>query len=583
MLSIVIISCCTYSQYYGERCIEQNFEQSSLYFNSYYLNTFSIYRFKDIAAGFVDNYFLNLHLNPAFLPDLNENEIYVYVDSRGDRKSPTIVKDRVILSYSNPEAYNYVPTDSRWFSNSRSEPEPILSFGILANPFKILSKQVIMGTSYQIIHRDEQYYTMPYGIYNTRYGYDTFNEKTMDVASSYIPNNSAGGERMVNEGHLISGFCGLKYSNNLEFGLGLNSVFHLREGNYLDLYYAPYELRVDTWGDSQFQERTQDYQHVDINFGVRYTLNPRYNIGLKIGYLLGEAKQKYISETSYITGWFYGEDDQEYYYYSNSLTDQRWDHDGYTNYLSLDLERRIDGNKKMFIYYCYTYADVDLKTNSTIVDSTYTIDQGYNNYNAVSSMKDLRHGSGTRENYRHEGMINFSWKFKAISTIRAGIYFSKNISEIVNVEPIIMKRMSSSNNDSSSYYIQEYGDKKLEWRLRSNEWSLQIPIMVSIKFKEKWNFLVAINRILSSWRIKDQTIADYKLLRYIENGETRERRNFNRIFRKPTEIITEDCSDIVLSAGYEISPGANIKLIFDPQFKDKFQIVEYWLSFESKL
>ena len=72
--------------------------------------------------------------------------------------------------------------------------------------------QIILGTSYQIIHKDEQYYTMPYGIYNTRYGYDTFDEKTMALSESSMPYKDPGGERMVNEGHLISGFCGLKYS-----------------------------------------------------------------------------------------------------------------------------------------------------------------------------------------------------------------------------------------------------------------------------------------------------------------------------------------------------------------------------------
>ena len=240
------------------------------------------------------------------------------------------------------------------------------------------------------------------------------------------------------------------------------------------------------------------------------------------------------------------------------------------NYLTLDIVN-LDNNKQSML------------PHGSGIDSTYTIDEGYSNYSAVTSMKDLRHGLGTRENYRHEGMINFSWKFKSISNIRAGIYFSKNINDISNIEPIIMKRMSSSSDDSTSNYIEEYGNKRLEWNLKSNEWSLQIPIMVHIKFKEKWNFLAAINRVLSSWRIKDQTIARYKLLRYIENDEIRERRNFNRIYRKPTEIITEDCSDIVLSVGYEISPEANIKLIFDPQFEDKFQILQYWLSFETKL
>ncbi|HES59957.1 MAG TPA: hypothetical protein ENO18_05940, partial [Caldithrix sp.] len=57
------------AQYYGERVTEKSFESSDLFFNSYYLNTFGIYNFRNVATGLFDDPFLRLHLNPALLPN----------------------------------------------------------------------------------------------------------------------------------------------------------------------------------------------------------------------------------------------------------------------------------------------------------------------------------------------------------------------------------------------------------------------------------------------------------------------------------------------------------------------------------
>jgi hypothetical protein len=56
------------AQYRGERTTEQSFEQSELYFASHFLNTFGIYRYKDIAPEFK----IKLLLDPEF-----ENEFRI--------------------------------------------------------------------------------------------------------------------------------------------------------------------------------------------------------------------------------------------------------------------------------------------------------------------------------------------------------------------------------------------------------------------------------------------------------------------------------------------------------------------------
>ena len=79
------------AQYWGERTTEQSFEQSELYFTSHFLNTFGIYRYKDVAPGLINDPFLNLYINPANIPSFDEKEMMIYLDFRGDRTEEPIL------------------------------------------------------------------------------------------------------------------------------------------------------------------------------------------------------------------------------------------------------------------------------------------------------------------------------------------------------------------------------------------------------------------------------------------------------------------------------------------------------------
>ena len=97
---LILVPNILFAQYYGERTTEQSFEESKIYFNSNFLNTFGIYNFKDVAAGLIDDYFLNLKVNPANLPVMgNDKDIYLYLDFRGDRTETPIVKTYIMPAY----------------------------------------------------------------------------------------------------------------------------------------------------------------------------------------------------------------------------------------------------------------------------------------------------------------------------------------------------------------------------------------------------------------------------------------------------------------------------------------------------
>jgi len=189
-----------FAQYFGERTTEQSFENSSLHFNSHYLNPFGIANFKNVTPGLIDNAFLNLYINPANVPDLNENEFLFYLEFRGDRTEPLIMENYVTPYYFMSDAMFYRPyRDPRWFTLTRSEPEPILSAGVITYPLKGIVDNLFIGGTYQLIHKEEKFYTMPYWIYYPNYYYDALGVRAEGLSNIPIQDRYSGKDEMINE------------------------------------------------------------------------------------------------------------------------------------------------------------------------------------------------------------------------------------------------------------------------------------------------------------------------------------------------------------------------------------------------
>ena len=165
---ILLLPVMTSAQYWGERTTEQSFEQSNLYFKNHYLNTFGVKYYKDVAVGLIDDPFLNIELNPAIIPDIGDKEVLVYLDFRGDRTEPEIVEHYIQPLYESYSSY-IPPVDRRWFSETRTEPEPLVSLGIITFPVETLSDKFYLGGTYQLMLKEENYYDVKITIrcYNT--------------------------------------------------------------------------------------------------------------------------------------------------------------------------------------------------------------------------------------------------------------------------------------------------------------------------------------------------------------------------------------------------------------------------------
>ena len=297
MKKIVIIIILTplviFSQYFGERTTEQSFEQSELYFNSHYMNTFGLLNFKAVSVGLVNDPFLNLYLNPAILPEIKNGDILVYLDFRGDRTETPVLNGYVAPNFYADMIYRpYV--DPRWFTTTRTEPEPTVSLGLLTYPLKEINDRLFIGGTYQFIHREEKFYTVPYLIYTSRYYYDALNVRAEGLKDVPIKDRLSGKDEMVNQGHLFSAFAGYQISMDLSIGISLNGIIHKRDGGYFNSNSDEFgNTDKYDWSNSQGQERDQKYHHFDFSGGIQYKLTSTFGIGVKAGILSGDADQDY--------------------------------------------------------------------------------------------------------------------------------------------------------------------------------------------------------------------------------------------------------------------------------------------------
>jgi hypothetical protein len=591
LLSSVII----YPQYFGERSTEQNFEQSELYFKSYYLNTFGLFNFKKIAAGFFNDPFLNLYINPASVPDLGDDELLLYADFRGDRTEVPIINNYVVPLYYTDIAYRPY-FDPRWFMTTRSEPEPIFSLGILNYPLKDVTKNFFIGGTYQLINRQEKFYSVPYGIYYPNYYYDALGVRAQGVADVPIKDRYAGKDELSTVGHLFSAFAGYKMSDKLSVGISLNGVVHSRDGGYANIYQDKFGQQDDyDNSSSNSQSREQNYNHLDLSAGVLYDLTEKFSFGIKFGYLTGNADQSYSSSSNYFYQYKKPNITNEWNYSINdNQNKQQWNQDGNSKYIGFNFTRYVDDKKEFSGYYRFTNSDIDLTNSTNILDTSFytsryynTWDTAYYTYNGRSFMSDIRSGTGKRKVYLHEALLNFLWKLTEKTSVRAGIYYNSTNTQVNSFEPITALRKSEYNyvfkNNSNNYLYELFENKVLEWKYDAQNWSLQIPIVFNFGLNDNWTIIFGLNRILNGWEIDDRTTAYFTKREKNENGQVTVENNFGERYTQPKEKITEDFTKILAGLNVNVSKTFKINLLLDPEFDNEFRLAQWWLSFTAKL
>lgn len=589
ILLLCLLPCIAHGQYWGERVTEKSFEQSSLYFKSYFLNPYGLHRFGDAAVGLIDNPFLKLHLNPANLPQLDGKDYMIYLDFRGDR-----TEEKVVDNYYALPIYDlYYYPDRRWYNITRDEPQPTMSFGILSYPMGNDNKGFFLGGTYQMIYKQEKYYTVPTWNYIYRFGYDAFGENTLvDAPLIPVEDRYFGKDELLTQAHLFSIFTGFAPSNKMTLGLSLNRTVHSRDGGYINSRNDEYGVSYDyEWYRYEEESRDQDYDHIDISGGIRYQFSEDFAGGAKLGYLSGTADQSYMTLDSSEYSWNNPDISTRWgYNIGSSRTEKSWLRDGNTWYGRISLERKIDNDKNISAYYRYGRSNIDISNSLTVHDTSYYASQySYDTmtyYNeGFSWTHDDRIGYGKRKEYSHQAMISNQWRLKNSHTVYAGLYFARNKTTQVSNEPVLANRWSEylrEINGTPSYAYQRgmFENKVLVWQYESTYWTIQIPVMLKIKTADFLNLTFGVNRILEGWKTSDITTAYFILREEYSNGITDSESYFGERYTLPEENITEDETAIITNFDISVSDQFNIRLLLNPDIEDDFRIAEWWLSFQ---
>ncbi len=597
---LMFVSGYSYSQYYPEMTTEKSFENSALYFNSHFLNTFGMFNFKQLSAGFISDPYLDLYLNPANLPKLKK-DAQVYLDFRGDWTEPDVINYYPVMplysSYLDVRSLPY--PDPRWITTTRTEPEPIVSVGVLLYPFSGNLENLFIGGTYQIIYEEDGFYQTPYSIYNSNYYYDVFGGRLAEKAEIPITDRYSGIDEFINQGHLYSVFLGYRFSEDLSLGLSLNGVSQSRAGEYSNSsnydYSSTTEKNVST--SSYSQSKNQDYDHLDISSGISYNINGKTTLGLKVGVLKGKAVQDYMNNNSSFYSYNYPDTLGEYSYnISNSKTDQGWTRDGNTKYISFNFTSLLKENKEISGFYRYTNGDLDLKNHSTLNDSSAYSGKwtdSYNNntyrYEGSQFLNDIRSGSGEINSYTHEGLAKFKWPITESIDLNIGLYYSNNKTETFTSEPVNSIRESvNSHSDTNPDRFDNYSqklleEKTLEWRHISKSWSLQIPVLFDFRFSKAAGMMLGLSRILNGWEIRDETLAIIDLRQKTENGVIGEQKYFGERYVQPTKKITENFFDLVTSFYVNIGEDFTLRVLIDPEVEPEIRIAQWWMSFSANI
>jgi hypothetical protein len=177
------------------------------------------------------------------------------------------------------------------------------------------------------------------------------------------------------------------------------------------------------------------------------------------------------------------------------------------------------------------------------------------------------------------------WLLERKTTLHGGIYFSHVKTEISTAEPVIADRWSDYQrelNDSVTYsnYHRVYEDKLLAWEYNSTYWTIQIPILLNFQINRRFSLMLGVNRILESWKTREQTTAYFATRETTQNAGTDTETDFAERYTQPAEKITEDYTAVLSSLEVAVSPKFSVRLLLSPELEDEFRISQWWLSFQ---
>jgi len=596
IVALIILPAISHAQYWQERTTEHNFEQSNLFFKSHYLNPYGIEHLKDISAGFIDDPFLNVHLNPSFMPKLKNGTTEIYLDFRGDRTESKLVSGYSVPAYYDDYyGYSSYRPDYRQITETRNESEPIFSLGFLSYPLESLDSSFYIGGSFQYLNAKDKFYSPTFGYYTKNFYADGYSSRLAESSAIPTIDRYSAKDEMIQKAILATAYTGYRINDNFSIGLNINSVTFERTGDYLNEHNDEYgNIDNSEYSSKNFKSRDQNYDHFDFALGLTYYNNTDdFLIGIKGGILTGDVTQNHLSQNSYVNRHNEPEiSDEWYYHYSDYNNSQNWDHDGNTKYLGFNYRKKISSSS-LQINYKYTSTKIDAETTSALFDTSYSSNRWYNSYDNIysrssynSMTNDVRSGNGDRDSKTHEFMLNINWVLTKKTKVHTGFYFNTRNSTIENIEyatynnnyDYVRTGLYPNNNN-----YKRFEDKTLTWNYENEHTSFQIPIIFDFTVDDKFGIMLGINRVFKDWSIKSTTSVYFAKRTNEENGVVKEESNFIERYIQPSEKYTEDYTDVFTKFNVGITEQLQASLLINPEFEDTFRIAQWWLSFRANL
>jgi len=576
VLALLVPSSLSYAQYWGERVLEKGFEQTDFFFAPNYLMPYGIGSFKGTTAGLLNDRLQEIIVNPSRLGLDSARDAWLYTDFRGAKnvkeENTWVVPVYMSLYNARYATDSYISPYPRLFLETRRELEPVFSGAAIFRPLPEAAPSFYLGATYQYILQDEKYYSVPQNIYKSAAGYD-FNGRTV-AASDAMPivDKYSGKDDMHQVGHFVSTFISYSPPGGLDLGVKLSRASFTRSGNYGSSNYWDYASNSSSlWANMEM--RAQSYAAWDLGGGFTYHFTPKVSFGVTAGNLWGDAVQalrdvdsSYYAYSSSPSNSYYNRSDNELF---------QWNHQGTTSYYGADILAHTSPTATLNFYYRHQHSNIDIGLVSNILDtsfSTYSYTDNNQAYTSLSRsfLTDNRSGSGVQTITTDRLMGSVRWQIDDRVVLSVGAQLEWYRMEIKTSETVLLANSYYSAQTNGDYLWQTAQDesKDLLWTFTSKRTSLQIPVFLTIQASKFVQFMIGVNRDMSSWNIDDVTLALFRYRSSTQNGTVTRKDNFGERYTAPNENDSDVRTTLLAGIGISPSEKLNLRLLLVPNFRE---------------
>lgn len=594
VLSLVVLVAPSLSraQYWGERVLEKGFEQTDFFFAPNYLMPYGIGSFKGTTAGLLNDPLQEIIVNPSRLGLDSTHDTWLYTDFRG-AKNVNEQNSWVVPAYMNAYDMRYASSSyiypyPRLFLETRRELEPVFSGAAIVRPLPEAAPSLYFGATYQYILQDAKYYSVPQNIYKTAAGYD-FNGRSV-AASSEMPivDKYSGKDDMHQVGHFGSAFVRYSPPGGLDLGVKLSRATFHRNGSYGSSNYWDYSSNSSSlW--SNMEMRAQSYAAWDLGGGFTYHFNDKVSLGVTAGNLWGDAVQALRDgDSSYYS---YGSTPSNSFYNRSNNGLYQWNHQGTTSYYGADILAQSSPRTTFNFYYRHQNSNIDIGLVSNVLDtsfSTYSFTNPNEAYTSLSRsfLTDNRSGSGVQNITTDRLMGSVRWQIDDRVVLSVGAQLEWYRMEIKTSESVLLANSYYYTSTSGDYLWQtaQGESKDLLWTFTSKRTSLHIPVFLTIQTSKFVQFMIGVNREMSSWNIDDVTLALFRYRSSMQNGTVTRKDNFGERYTVPNENDSDVRTTLLAGIGISPSEKLNLRLLLVPNFREgidgqELDQLQVWLGF----